>query len=308
MNNKAIGHNISVIRNARGWTQTSLAERMGCYPSSVSAHEKSGKMSFETMCKYAETLGCTVAQLLDGVTDIKDFHLDADIFAYYPWNLALAVMAGTKWKAIGYEATEEDRERAYRVYVPALLESMKNLTEREQRVLYMRFNNGMTLEQVGKELGVTRDRIRQIEAKALRKLRLPRYCRRWIMDTMDKALEAAEERDKLKLEVMALNHKLSAVYASLGLTEKQKEAAQKAEGYEEADPEIEDLELSVRSYNCLKRRCYNRLSDFKGKTMEDLIRIRNLGRKSLEEILARLKEHGYDFNDKGFLERQVLPK
>jgi len=59
----------------------------------------------------------------------------------------------------------------------ATLEVLENLTEREQKVLRMRFGIGMntdhTLEEVGKQFGVTRERIRQIEAKALRKLRHP---------------------------------------------------------------------------------------------------------------------------------------
>jgi len=56
-------------------------------------------------------------------------------------------------------------------------EVLMNLTDREQKVLRMRFGIGMntdhTLEEVGKQFGVTRERIRQIEAKALRKLRHP---------------------------------------------------------------------------------------------------------------------------------------
>jgi len=59
----------------------------------------------------------------------------------------------------------------------ATLEVLDTLTEREQKVLCMRFGIGMntdhTLEEVGKQFGVTRERIRQIEAKALRKLRHP---------------------------------------------------------------------------------------------------------------------------------------
>jgi RNA polymerase primary sigma factor len=59
----------------------------------------------------------------------------------------------------------------------ATLEVLEGLTDREQKVLRMRFGIGMntdhTLEEVGKQFGVTRERIRQIEAKALRKLRHP---------------------------------------------------------------------------------------------------------------------------------------
>ena len=58
-----------------------------------------------------------------------------------------------------------------------LAEVLKTLTPREEKVLKLRFGledgNPKTLEEVGKEFNVTRERIRQIEAKALRKLRHP---------------------------------------------------------------------------------------------------------------------------------------
>jgi len=61
-------------------------------------------------------------------------------------------------------------------------EALDGLTPREQRILRMRFGIGgagdHTLEEVGKEFGVTRERIRQIEAKALEKLRHPARARK----------------------------------------------------------------------------------------------------------------------------------
>lgn len=53
---------------------------------------------------------------------------------------------------------------------------------------------------------------------------------------------------------------------------------------------IDELELSVRSYNCLKRAGINTVSELTNKTSEDMMKVRNLGRKSLEEVLAKLKE------------------
>lgn len=53
---------------------------------------------------------------------------------------------------------------------------------------------------------------------------------------------------------------------------------------------IDELELSVRSYNCLKRAGINTVDELIGKTPEDMMKVRNLGRKSLEEVLAKLKE------------------
>ena len=51
---------------------------------------------------------------------------------------------------------------------------------------------------------------------------------------------------------------------------------------------IEELDLSVRSFNCLKRAGINTVEDLTNRTEEDMMRVRNLGRKSLEEVVAKL--------------------
>ena len=55
---------------------------------------------------------------------------------------------------------------------------------------------------------------------------------------------------------------------------------------------IEELDLSVRSYNCLKRAGINTVEDLANKTEEDMMKVRNLGRKSLEEVLNKMAELG----------------
>ena len=59
---------------------------------------------------------------------------------------------------------------------------------------------------------------------------------------------------------------------------------------------IDELELSVRSYNCLKRAGINTVEELCNKTSDDMMKVRNLGRKSLEEVLAKLKELGLQLN------------
>ena len=59
---------------------------------------------------------------------------------------------------------------------------------------------------------------------------------------------------------------------------------------------IDELELSVRSYNCLKRAGINTVAELTNKTSEDMMKVRNLGRKSLEEVLAKLKELGLELS------------
>ena len=54
---------------------------------------------------------------------------------------------------------------------------------------------------------------------------------------------------------------------------------------------IEDLELSVRAFNCLKRANIHTIGDLTGKTEDELGKIRNLGKKSVEEILEKLQSY-----------------
>ena len=69
---------------------------------------------------------------------------------------------------------------------------------------------------------------------------------------------------------------------------------EKEEGKKEKvlEMSIEELDLSVRSYNCLKRAGINTVEDLANKTEEEMMKVRNLGRKSLEEVLNKMAELG----------------
>lgn len=60
------------------------------------------------------------------------------------------------------------------------------------------------------------------------------------------------------------------------------------------EKKIEELDLSVRSYNCLKRAGINTVGELTQKTEEEMMRVRNLGRKSLKEVVTKLREIGLD--------------
>lgn len=60
---------------------------------------------------------------------------------------------------------------------------------------------------------------------------------------------------------------------------------------------IEDLDFSVRSYNCLKRAGINTVEDLINKTEEDMMKVRNLGRKSLEEVINKLTSLGLSLSE-----------
>lgn len=61
---------------------------------------------------------------------------------------------------------------------------------------------------------------------------------------------------------------------------------------------IEDMDLSVRSYNCLKRANIHTVEDITKKTEEDMLKVRNLGKKSLDEVIFKLESYGLKLMDK----------
>ena len=145
---------------------------------------------------------------------------------------------------------------------------LRTLTERERRVLDFRYKDGLTFEEIGKRFCVTRERIRQIHAKSLRKLRHPgrlNYLKYGVSGVIRRKSESARE----------------AALASLPKPD-----------IKPGDITLEELGLSVRSYNCLKRAGKHTLREVSEMTFDELCHVRNLGKKSIDEICAVLTKNG----------------
>ena len=122
--------------------------------------------------------------------------------------------------------------------------------------------------------------------------------------------------DKLTLEILtngtiipedALGLSARILTEHLDLFTNLTEIAKSAEVMKEADTEsddrildrtIEELDLSVRSYNCLKRAGINTVHDLTEKSEAEMMKVRNLGRKSLEEVKLKLIDLGLGLKDK----------
>jgi hypothetical protein len=193
----------------------------------------------------------------------------------YPLNLAKAI----------FDSEEEARE----VYIQGIYNVLATLTEREQWVLTSRFQRKLTLEQCGKEYGITRERIRQIEAKAIRKLRHPTRANMMKAVPLPELQAKHTEYCNLKDEYEWLKkafESLTAQKAEPGVIIPMAEHASLL-----AKP-IEELDLSIRSYNCLRRKGKDTVRDIIEMTEDELKEVRNLGMKSLLEIKAKLTEYG----------------
>ena len=182
----------------------------------------------------------------------------------------------------------------------------KYITSRERTIIFMRYAEQMTLYQVGEHFHVTRDRIRQIEAKALRKFRNPRRSHqlrygkavREKTDELQRVRNALAISDKMKALEEQIDKAIEANDIQMMRAYRDALNAKLAELGSDNDPgdvnnvTLEELELSVRSYNCLKRRGIKTLGDLTKMTEYDLMKVRNLGRKSYNEVVGRMHDYG----------------
>lgn len=132
----------------------------------------------------------------------------------------------------------------------------------ERSILICCFIKHMSLEDIAIEFDITRDRALSIRAKALRKLRRP-----------------------LKYQKM---------------TNKVSQSASDNTNDELMNRPIEDLDLSMRSYLCLKRASINTIGDICKLTENELSRVRNVGRKTMEELLCKSHQFGFSLSDNSF--------
>ena len=97
-----------------------------------------------------------------------------------------------------------------------------------------------------------------------------------------------------KFAALLLAVSMAAGMVACGSSDKKEETTKKEETKKEKilEKTIEELDLSVRSFNCLKRAGINTVQELTDKSEADMMRVRNLGRKSLEEVKNKLAELG----------------
>lgn len=211
-----------------------------------------------------------------------------ELLNVWPWNLMYAsmTMCAAESEMQGY------KDATYRIYLPAFQNAYDRLAERERTVLEMRFLDGKTYEECGKHFNVTRERIRQVEQHAMRKLR--GQALKMVMNPAEVFDEMRSRALKAEAEVNAYRKKIKNIRKVLGCPDTGNIPEEPEEKTGIDDMSIEDLELSVRSYNCLYRANIRTVGALKKLTYERLRRVRNLGRKSVDEIVAKLKELGIE--------------
>lgn len=170
--------------------------------------------------------------------------------------------------------------------------AIETLTDREQKCLLLYYREGWDLGRIGKEFGVTRERIRQVIAKAVRKLRHPTRSKYVI-----KGYQVASgnifrnQMEKYQAEIDRAKRNADETIRNFRRVIKEPEQAI-SEAIENTD--IAELNLSVRSYNVLKRAGCRTIADvLMLPSVKHLTQLRNMGRKSAEEVIERLRERGH---------------
>lgn len=205
-----------------------------------------------------------------------------DLIKAFPFNLAYAITG--------------EEETALQVNQYNLIKMLDTLTEREKAIIISRFKDKKTLQVIGESNGVSRERVRQIEAKALRKLRHP--TRTWNLKTITIA-----EHNKALENIMSLeneNQRLINKYNKLVEAVKTGKAISKLTKEEVTNiynMPIEELGLSVRAYNCLYRAGILDLGKLLELKIEELVMLRNLGVKTANEIIYTVESRGYKFKE-----------
>lgn len=177
--------------------------------------------------------------------------------------------------------------------------------EREENAIIMFFKHKMTYARVGQHLGVSLERVRQIVYKALKKVKFYMYHYEAIKEKEEKQVLLREESDKLdarRAELIKVCKETGIIPEDVTIYFGRPELVEDESNLTETEKalkhySIADLDLSVRSYNCLKRARIQYLSELINMTESDMMKIRNLGKKSLREIKGKLCMYGLDFKE-----------
>lgn len=171
--------------------------------------------------------------------------------------------------------------------------------KRVQEVIIGRYKDGKSYDQLGGELGVSRERIRQIETRAIRQMRNPK-CRNLLSigiaeyisqirinaaeSSANKQIAAATEVIKIAADRLS---KITGDDEISVMMEKELQKSRRTIG-------IDDMGLSVRSFNILARAGLKTVDDILN--YGDLRNVRNIGQKILDEITQKIRNLGFEIN------------
>lgn len=205
----------------------------------------------------------------------------------YPYPANLFAAMNEIVPCLKIEETYEDH------IMVGLAAALAALSVEEETLILLRYKYGESFSALGRTYELTHEAVRQKIKKAMRKLMQP-PCRNLIEYGIDGYIDMeAAERAKKKANDYLHDEYLRG-YSDGVMAQKQKEENLELQGIEPSvlALTIDDLDLSVRSYNCLKRAGVITVSDMLRLDEEKIVKIRNLGLKSVDEIEKKLAQKG----------------
>lgn len=220
---------------------------------------------------------------------------------------------------------EYDEDRFWELY-------KSTLNERELKVLNVRFSEDgvKTLEETAKHFGVTRERIRQIEWRAFRKLRNPLFLKKlFYFDKVEELKQLYTIKENLSKELETLENEIQQINKLNGIKKEWNNVKSYMKStypslYEFSfgklneinylnqfkNINIEQLGLSNRTVNALHRASINNVADILDLTVIRVLNIRNLGKKCVIEMIDKIDSLDIDYSDTAwaFTSKNVLDR
>lgn len=200
----------------------------------------------------------------------------------YPMNLILDL--STEWRPIDVDALPKD----YDISVEYALRVMAEKSERDVQMVRMRYRDGMTFQAIGDTYGLTLERSRQCINKILRKIRGSRL----LMDLICRGAKAVVEEYGKDQYAKGYKDGFTSGFADGASSE----GAKRSKTFHSTVDNIplEDLDFSVRAYNVMYWAGKRTAGDIAACSYDDLRKLRNLGLKTLWEIIDKMESLGYD--------------
>lgn len=272
-----------------------MRDKKEAYQRIVDKLDEDGELPVEDLDKQLrECLTITderFRQLREKMTSIPEHILIEFVKRAYPYNL-LGNIIGPEALAVNFVTTNhllDDMDQLLDNHVP----------EREALILRLRFINGMSLQAIADILNVTHERVRQLEAKAIRRLRHVVYTQKLLQSSQ--ILENQEKIEEQQRTIAALESQISYLRGQI----------EQEVGYEPLalTNTIDMLELTNRAYNHLCMSGIETVEDvLKSILSDELYSLRGMGRTSINSILYRLHQTHYleSFpGDEPILEKRV---
>lgn len=257
-----------------------MRDKKEAYQRIVDKLDEDGELSVSDLDRQLrECLSITdekFRQLREKMTSIPNSVLIKFVKRSYPYNL-LGNIIGPEALAVNFVITNK------------LLDDMDQLlddyvTSREALVLRLRFINGMSLQAIADIINVTHERVRQLEAKAIRRLRHVVYTQKLLQSS-----QIRENQEKIEEQ----QRTIAALESQIGYLRSQIE---KEVGYEPLalTNTIDMLELTNRAYNSLRMSGVQTVEELlKSILSDELHSLNGMGRNSINNILYRLHQMKY---------------